>query len=124
MIAWLVGLGLDGGPPVDIQPSMYSSDMIESESSPQLQEVDHVRTHSTGTSITEMGYYPSLIHNPNYVYKARAIYTYEASDSDPNEISFTRDEVLDIVDTKGKWWQARRSDGTIGIVPSNYLRII
>jgi len=27
---------------------------------------------------------------------------------DPNEISFTKGEVLDIVDKQGKWWQRRR----------------
>jgi hypothetical protein len=37
-----------------------------------------------------------------------------ASADDPNEISFTKGEVLDIVDKQGKWWQAKKSDGTIG----------
>ncbi|GAA5821346.1 hypothetical protein JCM11251_004581 [Rhodosporidiobolus azoricus] len=61
---------------------------------------------------------------PDYtgsVLKARALYSYSASPDDPNEISFAKGEVLDILDNSGKWWQARKSDGTRGITPSNYL---
>jgi len=31
---------------------------------------------------------------------------------------------LDIIDKKGKWWKAKKQDGVIGIVPSNYMEII
>jgi SHO1 osmosensor len=37
-----------------------------------------------------------------------------ASPDDPNEISFSKGEVLDIVDKNTKWWQARKVDGTVG----------
>ncbi|KAF9270751.1 hypothetical protein L218DRAFT_1013796 [Marasmius fiardii PR-910] len=57
-------------------------------------------------------------------YKAKALYAYTASPDDPNEISFTKNEILDIVDKQGKWWHARKADGTVGIAPSNYLQII
>lgn len=42
-----------------------------------------------------------------------------ASPDDPNEISFSKGEILSIVDNSGKWWQAKKDDGTKGIIPSN-----
>ncbi|OBZ85935.1 High osmolarity signaling protein sho1 [Choanephora cucurbitarum] len=46
----------------------------------------------------------------------------QASAEDPNELSFSKNEVLDILDKRGNWWQARKQDGTTGIVPSNYFQ--
>ncbi|CAO3608751.1 unnamed protein product [Mucor hiemalis] len=53
--------------------------------------------------------------------QATALHDYQGSAEDPNELSFEKDEVLDILDKRGNWWQARKSDGTTGIVPSNYF---
>jgi len=60
----------------------------------------------------------------SYQYRAKALYAYAASADDPSEISFAKGEILDIVDKQGKWWQAKKTDGAIGIAPSNYLQII
>jgi SHO1 osmosensor len=47
----------------------------------------------------------------------------KASVQDPNELSFDKGEILEIVDRKGNWWQARKNNGAIGIIPSNYVRL-
>jgi SHO1 osmosensor len=58
-----------------------------------------------------------------YKHKGTALYAYSASPDDPNELSFAKGEQLEFVDVSGKWWQARKQDGSIGIVPSNYIKL-
>jgi SHO1 osmosensor len=62
--------------------------------------------------------------NTVYFYRARAKYAYTANPEDSTELSFAKDEILEIVDNKGKWWHARKADGSTGVVPSNYVEII
>ncbi|KAI8071375.1 hypothetical protein BC940DRAFT_294303 [Gongronella butleri] len=62
--------------------------------------------------------------SPVLEYKERveALHDYQANPEDPNELSFARGEIVEIVDRRGNWWQARKtSDGSVGIVPSNYF---
>ncbi|KAI8976485.1 hypothetical protein BDB01DRAFT_853127 [Pilobolus umbonatus] len=62
---------------------------------------------------------PSTLSPPKIM--ATALHPYQANQEDPNELSFSKDEVVEILNKSGNWWQAKKSDGTIGIVPSNYF---
>ncbi|KAI9250562.1 hypothetical protein BDA99DRAFT_564072 [Phascolomyces articulosus] len=53
--------------------------------------------------------------------EAKALHAYRANAEDPNELSFAKHEILEIIDKRGNWWQAKKKDGSIGIVPSNYF---
>ncbi|KAF7436410.1 hypothetical protein PC9H_003243 [Pleurotus ostreatus] len=54
---------------------------------------------------------------PGIVLRAKAIYPYIAPLNYPNDLSFTKGEILDILDipdSTGKWWQGRKADGNVG----------
>ena len=53
--------------------------------------------------------------------QASALHDYQGSPDDPNELSFEKGELIEILDKRGNWWQARKADGSTGIVPSNYF---
>jgi len=57
-------------------------------------------------------------------YRAEALYDYAGSKDDPNELAFKKGQILQILDKQGKWWLGRADDGSQGIAPSNYLRLL
>jgi len=63
--------------------------------------------------------------NDSKVYpRAEAMYTYQAAATDPGELSFKKGEFLEVLDSSTKWWDVRRANGSTGIAPSNYLRLL
>lgn len=69
-----------------------------------------------------LGFKGNLEAEGNFIFKARALCAYTASVDDPTELSFAVGEILDILDDRRAWWQARKEDRTTGIVPSNFLQ--
>ncbi|KAJ9112100.1 hypothetical protein QFC22_006400 [Naganishia vaughanmartiniae] len=67
-----------------------------------------------GTSLGQS--HPSMASDGQYKLRAKALYAYTASPDDPNEVSFVKGEVLDIMDASGKWWQCRNQNGQVGNV--------
>ncbi|CAO3618072.1 unnamed protein product [Mucor hiemalis] len=78
--------------------------------------IQHTNPPSTPNSTVMQPQAP--IHNKNF---ATALHPYQANPDDPNELSFAKEEVLEILNKSGNWWQAKKQDGTVGIVPSNYF---
>ncbi|WVQ63040.1 uncharacterized protein L199_001191 [Kwoniella botswanensis] len=61
---------------------------------------------------------------PEYKHRAKAMYAYSASPDDPNEVSFAKGDILEVLDNTGKWFQVRTPAGATGIAPSNYLTLL
>lgn len=54
--------------------------------------------------------------------KARALYSYAASNTD--ELSFTEGDTLDIVDTSEEEWWKSEQGGEVFMVPAGYLELV
>ncbi|KAI9294315.1 hypothetical protein K502DRAFT_337834 [Neoconidiobolus thromboides FSU 785] len=56
------------------------------------------------------------------VIHVRAHYPYDAAAAE--EISFVKNELMEVLNSDGNWWKVLKVDGTVGLAPSNYLGIV
>ncbi|CAG8466847.1 9109_t:CDS:2 [Dentiscutata erythropus] len=104
--------------------NQYSSAILPSTSTQAQQIVYPENTPIQDQNSTTITTVHQSMYNGNfndYKYKAKALYDYHGSPEDRTELSFAKDDYLDIASKEGKWWNARKADGTTGIAPSNYL---
>jgi len=69
------------------------------------------------------GLSPANTEQPEFPYRAKALYDYNASPDDANELSFKKGDLLEIMDKTGKWWSVKTANGDLKIAPSNYLQL-
>ncbi|QPG77199.1 hypothetical protein FOA43_004606 [Brettanomyces nanus] len=74
--------------------------------------------------VSKAGGISKVIPDSDYPILVRALYDYNASPDDINEMSFKNGEVFKVKDTTGNWWQGKNTNGDIGMCPSNYLEVI
>ncbi|CAO3641635.1 unnamed protein product [Cunninghamella blakesleeana] len=106
----------EGSMPLSL-PSNYSMSQ-NNQSSAHSSIIQQPTTQINNNYQNQQMYATPLLNSEN---SAIALHPYTANPEDPNELSFDKDEVLEILDRQGNWWQARKQDGVIGIVPSNYF---
>lgn len=61
----------------------------------------------------------------NVICKVQTLYPFTTKNEE--ELDFEKDALLEIIDQPRddpEWWRARKEDGTIGLVPKNYVKIL
>jgi len=64
----------------------------------------------------------SGLSTSDHILRVRAHYPYDATS--PEEVSFIKHEVMEVLNNQGNWWKVLKADGKIGMAPSNYLAIV
>lgn len=72
-----------------------------------------------GATGANMRHNISGISAPDHVLRVRAHYPYDAAS--PEEVSFVKHEVMEVLNNQGNWWKVLKADGKIGMAPSNYV---
>ncbi|KAG4095139.1 hypothetical protein H8356DRAFT_1689252 [Neocallimastix lanati (nom. inval.)] len=125
LFIWILYFGCEKDTAVGKLTSSNSSNILRNVQTRNKNPNTSFNLQSTTENSTVIQNEASIsIANQSTNLRAEALFDYTANKEDPNEISFTQGEVMDIIDNNGRWWQARKADGTMGIVPSNFFKVI
>lgn len=75
----------------------------------------------------KQGWFPSNYAEEPETPNFQVVTLYPFNSSNEEELSFLKDEILDIVKQPPgdpDWWEAKKSDGTTGLVPKNYVKAV
>jgi len=112
----------DVPPPPEATPAAAPSDVGAAPGSRPTSTANADQKGAESVTRTNTDLSPTPLQQP--LPRALALFPYTASPADPYELTFNKGEVLEILDKTGKWWEAIKSDGTKGIAPSNYLKLM
>ncbi|KAL1410153.1 Transmembrane osmosensor [Vanrija albida] len=118
------GNGYGMGPTLGSAPNGLNGVAGGYSSAPTMDTVASKANVNTTASRDDFSVVGGSVDNVTYKHRAKANYAYTASPDDPNEVSFAKGDILDVVDTTGKWYQVRTPSGQVGIAPSNYLSLL
>ncbi|ORX94566.1 hypothetical protein K493DRAFT_352383 [Basidiobolus meristosporus CBS 931.73] len=123
LILWAIAMGVEQE--TYIHRTLHSYKLGEPVRGAEASEAPPMSQNSAAPpQVTSHGDYPPLANNAQYSFRAQALYPYQANHSDPQELSFNEGEVIDVVQPEGKWWQGRKADGTVGVIPSNFFQLL
>ena len=72
----------------------------------------------------ETGGVNMALQDTEWPYRARALHDYDANDNDPNEISFSKGDLLYVSDISQRWWSVKDENDNQGIAPMSYLCLL
>lgn len=65
------------------------------------------------------------VREKNFICGVVALYSFNSGN--PEELPFEKGDLMDIIDQPADdpdWWEARKADGTTGLVPRNYVEVV
>ena len=121
-----IPLGLHDSTPGDGNPLLESSPSPIAIGTPEQSSLANTFTSALSQHLPESEDTdnPTGAFVSGYVYRAKAIYPYQADPYYHNEISFAKGEILAVSDDSGCWWLAEKVTGEKGMVPSSYLFLV
>ncbi|KAG2185891.1 hypothetical protein INT43_002329 [Umbelopsis isabellina] len=104
--------------PSTFTPTQFNNSQTTIQHQPSIKHTSYI----SGSNHSAPDVESTVVVSPNQEYPISvvALHAYEANPEDPNELSFAKGDMLDVHDKRGNWWQARKANGAVGIVPSNY----